>query len=274
MLKALRCCDMKDMYKQAAPIMKTIHRDPDTFRPRDAKAGEKTLWDLVQRSKSQFIDTKTQSVAEDQLEYLFYSEADALEDYILFPDEHLEGDIVYRPHVNALEKLAGKAPNMLRFIQDLDTDEETDSSDDDEELSDDDDECDHLIANNGEDLKAHFEAIMDRSHDTTSSDDDTLESDKSSQSEGEDGSKYKDSDVASLLMGANGDDKKDLAVLKGWNHPGLWERRLELRMDPKAEFMTFLDREKSKCAHPCPHSSFQDQAMLTLNRLKGSLARR
>lgn len=252
MLKALRCCDMKDMYKQAAPIMKTIHRDPDTFRPRDAKAGEETLWDLVQRSKSQFIDTETQTVAEDQLEYLFYSEADALEDYILFPDEHLEGDTVYRPHANALEKLARKGPNMLRFIQDLDTDEETDSSGDENELSDDDDECDRLIANDGEDSKAHFKAIMDRSHSATSSDDDTPGSDESSQSEDEDESKYKDSDVVSLLKGANLEDKKDLAVLKGWNHPGLWERRLKGGTDPKEEFMTFLDREKSRCTQLCP----------------------
>ena len=135
MVKALQACDLKDMWKPAASILKSLARDPETSRTRDAKEGEETLWDLIQRSKSHFIDTKTQTIAEDQHEDIFYSEADALEDCILFPVDNQESAL-FKPNSNAIDKLLGKVPNMMRFIQDLDTDEEASSSDEDDDVRD------------------------------------------------------------------------------------------------------------------------------------------
>lgn len=90
LIKALRFCKLKDLYRPAAPILKTLTRDPETFRTRDAMEGEETIRDMIQRGKSHFIDTERQVVAENQHEDLFYNEADGLEDMVLFPEEHSE----------------------------------------------------------------------------------------------------------------------------------------------------------------------------------------
>ncbi|KAL8954154.1 MAG: hypothetical protein Q9222_000038 [Ikaeria aurantiellina] len=130
---AHRCCDLNDGYEPAAYILKTLARGSGTSRTRNAKEGEETLWDELQRGKSQFIDMDRQAVSEDQHEDLFYNEADALEDTILFPEEHGKTQSLFKPSANAVNELENSRPNWWRFINDLDTDEETDPSDEDDE---------------------------------------------------------------------------------------------------------------------------------------------
>ena len=225
---------MKDMFKQAVPILKTLARDPVTFRTRDAKEGEDTLWDLIQRGSSVYVDVETQTIAEDQHEELFYSEADALEDLILFPDE---ANALFKPNANALQKIEGRVPNMLRFIQDLDTDEETNPSDDDEE-------SDHRITNGP--TKPRQLSIADEDDRMNWSDDDSRESEDSLSSNGEseidDDPSSESFDVRRFIKGTNAEDRKDIALLTGWTNKDGWQR-----LNPELEFMRFVDREKSIC---------------------------
>ena len=226
---------MKDMFKQAIPILKTLARDPVTFRTRDIKEGEESLWNMIQHGQSYYVDTNTGTIAEDQHQDLFYNEADALEDCILFPDE---GNALFKPNSNALAKLEERVPNMLRFIQDLDTDEETDPSDAEEE-------CDRCNENSSGCSKVHQLAARGSKIDgSDSSDMESQISEDSLGSEIEEDPSSEKFDIRQHIKGTSIEDRKDLAVLTGWKAPP----RLELqRMDPDSEFRTFLDREKSIC---------------------------
>lgn len=230
---------MKDMYKQAVPILKTLARDPVTFRTRDIEQGEESLWDIVQHGQSYYVETNTGKTAEDQHQELFYNEADALEDCILLPDE---GNALFKPNSNALAKLEGRMPNMLRFIQDLDTDEETDPSDAEEE-------CDRCIENSSDESKAHQLASQKGKNDSSDSSD--MESQISEDSLGSEIEKDPSSEknnIRQYIKGTSVEDRKDLHVLTKWKAP----LRLEIRrMDPDCEFRIFLDREKSICKY-CP----------------------
>ena len=99
---------MKDMFKQAVPILKTLGRDPVTFRTRDINEGEESLWDKLQHGKSYYVDTDTGTIAEDQHQEKVYRQADALEDSILFPDE---GNALFKLNSNTLAKLEVRMPN-------------------------------------------------------------------------------------------------------------------------------------------------------------------
>ena len=117
------------MYVPAAPILKSLARETETFRTRDAREGEETIWDTIMRGKSHFIDMDRQAMSDDQYEDIFYSEADVLEDLVLFPDENSGENALFKPGKSAVEKLVGNVASLKRFICDLDTDEDTDSSD-------------------------------------------------------------------------------------------------------------------------------------------------
>lgn len=236
------------MYLPAAAILKSLARDSQTSRTRDAKDGEETIFDMVGRGKSQFVNLKQGIIDEDQHEEIFYSEADAPEDMVLFPDEHLGGNALFEPEVSAVEKMVGKVPNFLRFAQDLDTDEETEPSDVEEESA-------NLIAPEEGFNDGHELAIRGKARDPKSSRSDTGSSrveDSESESEderfeyessAEDDPNSADYDI-SRLKGISSEDKADLAVLNGWQCPQRWGEG-----EAKDEFMTFLDREKSIGKH-------------------------
>ena len=221
--------------------MKTLSRDPVTFRTRDTKGGEETLWDMVQRGRSQFIDLERRTIAEDQHDELFYNEADALEDRILFPQEHTEKNPLFKPSQgsNAVNKLENSLPNFWRFINDLDSDEESD-------LSDEDDVDDQSITDGSDKPDDLALAIMQRSNSSTSSGNHSQRNGDLTTPEDVDGSEWEtdqdsnsDQDlVRRLRKGPTDSDKQDLAAMGGWEY--------KKRRDPKSDFSTFLDREKSK----------------------------
>ena len=226
---------MKDMFKQAVPILKTLARDPVTFRTGDIREGEESLWNIIQHGQSYYVDTNTGTIAEDQHQDLFYNEADALEDCILFPDE---GNALFKPNSNALAKLEGRMPNMLRFIQDLDTDEETDPSDTEEE-------CDRCNENSSDGSKVRrLVARESKTDNSDSSDTESQISEDSLGSETEEKPSFEKFDIRHHIKGTSVEDRKDIAVLTGWKPPPSLEQRW---MDPDSEFRTFLDREKSIC---------------------------
>lgn len=47
MMKALRAKNGLDLYRPMKRTMEFLHREPESMRIRDARPGEKTLWDGV-----------------------------------------------------------------------------------------------------------------------------------------------------------------------------------------------------------------------------------
>jgi hypothetical protein len=96
LVKALRCLTGLDMYKLAAPVLKTIRRDENgrtcDMRPGDPES--ESMWGVMTDPRSKFIfggvtkDGFVEGVEPNTYpRHLLYNEADALEDSILFPEE-------------------------------------------------------------------------------------------------------------------------------------------------------------------------------------------
>ncbi|KAM3087999.1 hypothetical protein ACMFMG_002064 [Clarireedia jacksonii] len=96
LIKAHRCVAGPDMYKLAAPVLKTIRRDENNrtcdMRPGDPES--KSMWGVINDPRSSFYfgevtdggfvgDVEPNKYPRN----LLYNEADALEDDILFPEE-------------------------------------------------------------------------------------------------------------------------------------------------------------------------------------------
>ena len=237
------------MYARAAPILKSLAREPETFRTRDAREGEETILDTIMRGKPQWMDMARQTVAEKRHDEIFYNEADALEDLVLFPEEQSGGSALFKPSKSAVEKLVGRVPNFFRFVYDLDTDDETSSSESDEE--------DNSLRNNEtSEGEGHELAIRTKPQSPATSDDGAQKTEESSESEDDGGqtceddsgtegdSDSTDSALKKFLEEVAPEDRQDLASMDGWKCPKRWGTG-----DPQAEFMTFMDREKSRCKY-------------------------
>ncbi|PQE18079.1 mfs allantoate protein [Rutstroemia sp. NJR-2017a BVV2] len=96
LVKALRCTTGVDMYKLAAPVLKTLRRDENgrtcDMRPGDPES--ESMWGVLTDPRSKFIFGEvTENGFAEGVEpntyprHLLYNEADALEDDILFPEE-------------------------------------------------------------------------------------------------------------------------------------------------------------------------------------------
>lgn len=112
---------MRDLYNPAAATLKTITRDPVTFRTRDIKPGDEvmSIWDEIQRGRSHLLNPKGRTLeeqfAEDPHASKFYNEADMLEDAILFPEE-LSDDVtnnLYSGKTNALDEFVKSGPDWV-----------------------------------------------------------------------------------------------------------------------------------------------------------------
>lgn len=88
----------RDLAKPADAILKTLCCDPTTSRLKDVKDGETlpSLYDIMHSKdmKLTFLNDVGQEVTPEErrqrMRKLFYGEADALEDAILFPRRLLE----------------------------------------------------------------------------------------------------------------------------------------------------------------------------------------
>ncbi|KAK4693776.1 hypothetical protein P7C71_g3680, partial [Lecanoromycetidae sp. Uapishka_2] len=156
LVKAHRLCSAQDRYNPAAATLKTITRDPVTFRTRDIRLGEDvtSIWDEVQRDREPDPDGETlesQIIDDaDKSKSYFYNEADMLEDAVLFPEElSSKNDVgLFKGTKTGLNSFFNSGPDWVRFINDLSTDEESDDEEDlgylleDESQSEDDGEQD------------------------------------------------------------------------------------------------------------------------------------
>ncbi|KAL6720831.1 hypothetical protein ACLMJK_002756 [Lecanora helva] len=251
LFKANSFSSIKDAYNSAAPILKTITHDRETFRTRDIKPGEDetSLWDVLQRGKpivfdpnhqpTQFRDGDGQAT-EELPKRLFYTEADKLEDALLFPEE-LAGaqKALYSGKNSDLESFADGGIAWDRFVQDLDTDEDTSESESSNGVDEDDDgdeEVDGDDDDDGDDDQWEDESDGDKMSETSPR-----------QSKRHDRPQHErlppqlcrkhEWEVQPYL---SKEEKQDLGILEGWNPPHEYGSNVE------AEFWTFMDREKSR----------------------------
>ncbi|SMQ51641.1 unnamed protein product [Zymoseptoria tritici ST99CH_3D7] len=138
LIKAYRFTQGIECYSVAAPILKTIRRDPDTGRCRDVREGEESVWDVIQHPDSQSIDflveyldgkvTGRRDMTAEEKHERYYNEIDAAEDEVLFPEE-LQGQQITAigDHADRITQALGTHGfNMIRFIKGLDSDDDSD----------------------------------------------------------------------------------------------------------------------------------------------------
>ncbi|PIA96173.1 hypothetical protein CB0940_10666 [Cercospora beticola] len=142
LIKAHRLTKALDGYYVAAPILKTVHRDHDSMRCRDVRPGEMSIFDDMNhpgtRSLDRIIEFKNgkQASARDmttkEIHEKYYNEIDAAEDEILFPEE-LQGLQITAigDHADRINReLEAQGPSLVRFVNGLDTDDDSDADPD------------------------------------------------------------------------------------------------------------------------------------------------
>ncbi|KAK4944844.1 hypothetical protein LTR10_015763 [Elasticomyces elasticus] len=130
--KAHRVCQPLDCWANAAPVLKTITYDGESFRVRDVREDEstKTIWDDMTSDESAFqFMTPDGDVSREVPKHLLYTEADMLEDNILFPEETsvVSTSRRYKGVENELTQFESGSMRkfaMNFFIRDGDTDDE------------------------------------------------------------------------------------------------------------------------------------------------------
>ena len=131
LIKAHRFCSGKDIYRPASHILKTITREEKTHRVRDIKPGEvvESIWDQITNPQAKFMFTDTNNELQSEAhQYLLYNESDVLEDAVLFPEESQKAANAMIPHqsTQAMHTFEHEGPSIVKFIFDLDTDDEVD----------------------------------------------------------------------------------------------------------------------------------------------------
>ncbi|KAB2572944.1 hypothetical protein DBV05_g8399 [Lasiodiplodia theobromae] len=155
LIKAHRFQCGLDMYKPSEHILKTITRDKETQRTRDIRPGEEgkvqSIWDDINSDSNRvkfFTDDaeSAEELSDDMPKEWRYSEADRLEDEILFPWEHKsanksqgmlkesedtgkndEGEALLATQ-GRMHRFENFGPSMKRFAYGLDTDDELSDS--------------------------------------------------------------------------------------------------------------------------------------------------
>ncbi|KAJ4369485.1 hypothetical protein N0V86_009320 [Didymella sp. IMI 355093] len=132
--RAMRVRELKDMFSTAGPILKTLTKDPVTERVRSIKLDEKveSIWDGLDKNARAWSWSPQEGFGKEGFEDSYkYTEADELEDAILFPleDTGLLPNDLYRHVPSAMEMFETDPVDFRRFAEDLDTDDEVESSD-------------------------------------------------------------------------------------------------------------------------------------------------
>ncbi|KAL1655727.1 hypothetical protein SLS61_001751 [Didymella pomorum] len=131
--RAMRVRELKDMFSTAGPILKTLTKDPVTERVRSIKPDEKveSIWDGLDKNARAWSWSPQGGFGKEGFEDSYkYTEADELEDAILFPLENtglLPNDL-YRHVPSAMDMFETDPIDFRKFAADLDTDDEVESS--------------------------------------------------------------------------------------------------------------------------------------------------
>ncbi|KAI1444975.1 hypothetical protein F5Y02DRAFT_408701 [Annulohypoxylon stygium] len=127
--KAWRITKPIDMYAHREPFLRTLTRNKETLRVRSIKPGEQvpSLWDEVNDPSNTFLitDLSNKMVVESDGEknnlsspYLFYNEADAAEDLILFSDELISPNrnVPFKEVSNSITRLETTPTTMINVL--------------------------------------------------------------------------------------------------------------------------------------------------------------
>jgi hypothetical protein len=139
LFKARRIKDAKEIYQPMAHILKTLTRDHNQ-RPRDLKPGEEaeTLWDELQNPMFRMAFGKAtlkeapsgfdRPEATQLPKGWTYTEADAQEDAILFPEELIDpnAEQPVQEASSSLDAWERRGPSLKRLVYDMESDEESD----------------------------------------------------------------------------------------------------------------------------------------------------
>ncbi|EHK97021.1 hypothetical protein M7I_7276 [Glarea lozoyensis 74030] len=259
--KAHRCRVGKDLYNSEAEILKTLCRPEDSERVKDIRPGEDTIsiWEQMNSMQTQFFYGEVEDITRQQEELerrkaefqlsiangaeppeptnpfprsLFYNDADALEDAILFPEElqqkTLDPSLIGKiSPIKAWEDDGFALKNFVRGLDLVDSDLETETEDDGEswqtESSEDEYELDAWTANGSDEDGDHEKCKHEES--TTSDDDGKEISDE----------------LLDKLLPAGYMDLMKKCMAKPRDKRDLGDHD---RMDD--DFMTYLDKEKAR----------------------------
>ncbi|KAF7184910.1 hypothetical protein HII31_13722 [Pseudocercospora fuligena] len=135
MIKARRMCSGLDMHEPVAPIIKTLVRDSESGRTRDALPHESSLYDELHDGTYKTVTahfepgTENAEWNDEPHAGFFYSAVDAEEDLVLFPEE-AEIAAITEPTDAIYTELESRGPNFKRFLLDLESDQESDDFED------------------------------------------------------------------------------------------------------------------------------------------------
>ena len=225
--KTHRFGSLQDLYKPASSTLKTIARDPVIFWARDIKPGEDaySIWDEIQHGRGHVLNpegkTLVEQLAADPNASKFYNEADFLEDAVLFPEE-LNGKNTKAPSrgkVNDLERFLNSGPDWVRFVNDMDTDEELENTESSEE------ESQYLLEDGSKDKSDNDDGIDAA---------DMVITDKKGSGPSSNG----ESVTGPLTIPE--ELRKDMLLLSKWKPATPYGENVD------GEFWTFMDREKSR----------------------------
>ncbi|QDS75109.1 hypothetical protein FKW77_007267 [Venturia effusa] len=172
LLKARRATEPREMYLHLKPILSSLTRDEETARAREIRpnSDEVSIFEDMTGPDTRFIFGKRFGVSKPEdlsesadpavLWYLFYNEADAMEDVILFPDEEnlKVGEIETR-----ISQFEREGPVLRRFVNDLDVDEHLS----DYELSDDSSSEGGFLVRPGDDQDVAIKQLQAEANDTS-----------------------------------------------------------------------------------------------------------
>lgn len=118
-----------DVYAHMEPLLRALTRERDTMRTRKIRPGEdvESLWEKVTDERNEFfaydingngISYRTNSELSTN-PYMFYSEANVVEDQILFPDELVSNNdsVPFRQIRNGIHRIEGGIlPSKARHL--------------------------------------------------------------------------------------------------------------------------------------------------------------
>jgi hypothetical protein len=178
MARAIRMRELKDMFAPASEILKTIHKDPATNRCVTVKPGDglQSMWDMISNgsARATSFSIATGEQREGLSDTYKYTEADEVEDAVLFPEEGTgeEKDNLFREKLSMVDEFERKPMlDIRRFAEDADTDEELSSDEDSAEIAS--DEGDEAWDTEGSDHSYHVgknESGWEGNHEYTSGD--------------------------------------------------------------------------------------------------------
>jgi hypothetical protein len=161
------------MFKPAEWILRTLHKDPETDRVRTIKPGDEcqTMWDSICSGNARAWQwcPQTGEIVEGLSETYKYTEADKLEDEILFPGENAKDsrDNRFRLHKSQMDMFENKPSlDIRRFAGDVDTEDDL-TDEDSEEYSTDDEDWEERsdIRDDSSDAKIPEKSDPDHDHD-------------------------------------------------------------------------------------------------------------